>query len=112
MHPLCTSLYIVMLCLGLIAGQYMPSAAAEIRIDGDRVLMKSDDGEVLDTKNPPADCKIKKEDSIQIDEGGISIGGVTTKDGMQKNISRSTNLDNVTVITNGKTTIYRKNNTK
>ena len=106
-----TSLGMVVLCVS-IAGYSIAVCASEIQIDGDRVIMKSDDGEVLDTDHLPSDSQVKTGNNVQVNENGVSIGSVNTKDGTQKNITRSTTVDNLTVITNGKTTIYRKEKAK
>lgn len=83
--------------------------ASEIRITGDRVVITSDDGTVIDTANPPKGREVKVDDDVEINEDGVSIGSVTNSSGEQKNIRRSTKVENVTIINNGKTTVYRKN---
>ena len=82
--------------------------ASEIRITGDRVVITSDDGTVIDTANPPKGQEVKAEGDIEINENGVSIGSVTNSGGEQKNIHRSTKVENVTIINNSKTTTYRK----
>lgn len=49
------------------------------------------------------------EGNVEINEGGLSIGSIRNNGGEMKNVRRCTKLDNVTIINNGKTTVYRKN---
>ena len=89
---------------------YKSSYSDEIIINGDRVIIKTKEGDIIDTAKPPKDQKSKNGESVEINEGGISIGNITEYKCKHNNINiRRTNLDNVTIISNnGKTTIYRK----
>ena len=61
------------------------------------------------TTNPPEEREAVENEDVEINEGGLSIGSVRNNGGEQHNITRSTTLDNVTIInSDGKTTIYRK----
>ncbi len=95
------------LCAALFALTGGAALASEIHIDGGRVIIKSDSGDVIDTANLPKEQEAKEWQGIEVDEKGLSIGSVTGK-GEQNNIQRETTLDNVTIINNGKTTIYKK----
>jgi len=81
--------------------------ADEIIINGNRVIIKTKGGEIIDTANPPKGQEVKNGENVEISEGCISIGNITGNRG-KYNIRR-TNLNNVTIINNNeKTTIYRK----
>ncbi len=81
----------------------------EIIINGNRVIIKNKDGQIIDTANLPKGQTIKDGENVEISDRGVSIGSVTNNGGEQKNINRRTNLDNVTIINNnGEKTIYKK----
>ena len=84
------------------------SFASEIRIEGDRVVITNDNGDTIDTANLPKCKEVKTDDNIDINEKGISIGSVTNKDCESKNVIKSTKLENVTIINNGKATQYNR----
>ena len=76
------------------------SHASEVHIEGNRVIIKTDNGKVIDTANLPNTSKIKQ-NNIEINDKEISIGSVTNKNGKQEGVHRSTKLENVTIINNG-----------
>lgn len=78
-----------------------PANASEIRIDGSRVIVTTDSGEVIDTDNLPQGHEIKDGDNIVVDDKGVSIGSVTSDGGEQKNVRRSTTLKDVVIINKG-----------
>lgn len=82
--------------------------SSEIRIEGDRVIVKNDNGDVIDTANLPKGKNVQTSEDVEINEKGISIGSVSNKNGEMKKVTRSTKLENVTIINNGKTTTYNK----
>ena len=84
-------------------------SSSEIRIDGDRVVITTNDGKTIDTAKLPPAQEVRGGNDVQVHENGISIGTATNNGSEQNNVRRSTTLDNVTIINNGKTTIYRKN---
>ena len=74
-----------------------------------RVVIKTPDGEVIDTDNIQQGEEAKNNDNVEIKQNGISIGSVTSNGNEQTNVKRSTRVNNVTIINNnGETTIYRK----
>lgn len=83
-------------------------SSSEIRIDGDKVVITTDDGKMIDAANLPPFQEVREGKDAQVHENGISIGTATNNSSGQNNVRRSTTLDNVTIINNGKTTIYRK----
>lgn len=82
--------------------------ASEIHIEGNRVVLKNNNGDIIDTDNLPKGKDIKVNENVEINEKGISIGSVTNKDGEMKNVRRKTNLENVTIINNGEAKTYNK----
>ncbi len=82
--------------------------AAEVHIVGNRVIVKDDDGNVVDTDNLPKGEEVKTDENVEINDDGISIGSVKNEGGEMKNVSRSTKLENVTIINNGKVKTYNK----
>lgn len=78
--------------------------ASDIQIQNDRVVITTDDGKVIDTQNLPESSKAMQE-QVNTDNG-ISIGGMHTNGGEIKNSASSTKLENVTIINNGKKTVY------
>lgn len=98
-------------CLCVIVLSATPALSLEIRMEGDRVVIIDDNGNTLDTANPPS-AEVREGGAIQVNDDGVSIGSVINTGGEQKNVVRKTSVDNVTLIRNGKTTIYRKNESR
>lgn len=88
--------------------QGAPASASEVRIDGNRVIVTTDSGKVIDTDNLQKGHEAKDGDGVVVNDNGISIGAVSSGEGEQKNVRRNTTLENVVIINNGKTTVYRK----
>ena len=97
-------------CVALCSMLVLSAFAAQLTVDGERIIIKTDTGEVIDTANLPKGEKVKTENNIDIIDNGISIGSVTGNNSDKENIKRSTNLENVIIINNGKTTIYNPTN--
>ena len=79
-------------------------SASSIQIQNDRVVITTNDGQVIDTQNLPEAAETTQEDAST--DNGISIGGMHTNGGEIKNSGSSTKLENVTIINNGKKTVY------
>lgn len=78
-----------------------PANASEIRIDGSRVVVTTDSGEIIDTDNLPKGHEIKDGDNVVVDDKGVSIGSITSDGGSQENVRRSTTLKDVVIINKG-----------
>ena len=96
--------------LGLCAPAFGVSLthASEVRIEGNRVIVTTDSGEVIDTYNLPKGHEVKDGNNVVVTDNGVSIGSVTSSGGEQTNIRRNSTLENVVIINNGKTIVYRK----
>ena len=86
--------------------------ASEIRIEGDHIVIKSDDGNIIDTDNLQIEEEIINNKDISIDKDGLCIGCVVNKAGESKNIKRSTKLENVTIINDQNGVIINKKENK
>lgn len=86
----------------ILISQY--ADASSIQIQGDRVVITTDDGRVIDTQNlPETKGTMQQQDNVG---DGISIGGIHSNGGEIKNSGSTTKLENVTIINNGKKTVY------
>jgi len=97
---------ITILALTAISHNY--TYASSIQINGDRIIIINDDGTKIDTNDLKNEVNIKNGNS-GINENGISIGTTNNKD--DKGIHKTT-LDNVVIINNGKTQIYKNKDDK
>lgn len=77
----------------------IPSYSMEIEINDGNVKVKTDDGNVVNSK----DKNNNNRDIFNNDD--ISIGEVNSKE-FQNNITRKTTLEDVVIIKDGKTKIY------
>lgn len=88
---------------GILLTSLMSAHALEITVrDGD-VTIKTDEAN-------PAQVS-ESENDVSVDEEGISIGNITSNK-QESGIHRSTRLENVTIIKDGKKTTYINGGTK
>ena len=97
----------LILCAGLCCAT-SPVCVGEVRIEGNRVIVTNDAGETIDTANLPKGKNVTVNDDVEINEHGVSVGSVSNKNGKMKNVTRSTKLENVTIINDGKAKTYNK----
>jgi len=97
---------ISLICIFLLSISVTSAFTAQISVDGERIVIKTDSGEVIDTANLPKGESIQSRDDIEVNEKGISIGSITGSSSSSKGIQKKTTLENVTIINNGKTTTY------
>ena len=101
-------LFILLIVFGSVLYSKIETFSAEINIKGKRIIIKTDDGNIIDTNNLTPQSNIKIKENKDINENGISIGGITNNGGIVKDNSRNTNIDNVVIIRKGETSIYNK----
>ena len=96
-------LFILVLFFSFIYCMYSSTFAFEINISNGNIKIKNDSGEDVYTSNLDQDKNVKKNGSA------VSIGEVKNNGNNSSNIVKETKLENVTVIQDGKVTIYRSN---
>ncbi len=97
---------ISLLCAFLSSMSVTSAFTAQLTVDGERIVIKTDSGEAIDTANLPKGENTQSGDDIEVNEKGISIGSITGSSSSKNGIQKKTTLENVTIINNGKTTTY------
>lgn len=96
--------------IGVVAndGGYQTGVRNETTISNSRITARK--GEAAEEME---ELEVVENADIEVNEDGLSIGSIRNNGGEQKNITRSTTLNNVTIINkDGKTTVYRNKGAK